>query len=132
MKEILNRNEKGVTLVALIVTIIVILVIAGVGVSMLSGENGILRKAAKAKQFTEESTEIEGVRLAASAAMINKQHIIEDYTKLQEQLDKNFDNAVASGDVTNGYIVTIGSNVYNVSSKGEVIKTQPETLQSDS
>ena len=40
------KRNKGITLIALVITIIVLLILAGVAISMLSGENGILRKAA--------------------------------------------------------------------------------------
>ena len=49
----LKRNQKGITLIALIVTIIVVLIIAGVAISVLLGENGILKNASKAKTETE-------------------------------------------------------------------------------
>lgn len=48
MKKI--QKEKGITLIALVITIIVLLILAGVAISMLSGENGILQQAANAKQ----------------------------------------------------------------------------------
>ena len=41
MKTIKN---KGITLIALVVTIIVLLILAGVSISMLTGENGILKR----------------------------------------------------------------------------------------
>lgn len=41
----MKKNNKGITLVSLIVTIIIILIIAGIAVSMIGGENGILAKA---------------------------------------------------------------------------------------
>ena len=49
------KNNIGITLIALVITIIVLLILAGVAISMLSGENGILKKAAEAKTNTEES-----------------------------------------------------------------------------
>lgn len=48
MKKI--SKSKGITLIALIITIIVLLIIAGVGISMLSNENGILNKSKLAKE----------------------------------------------------------------------------------
>ena len=42
------KNNKGITLIALVVTIIVLLILAGVSIAMLSGENGILSNATKA------------------------------------------------------------------------------------
>ena len=50
-----NKN-KGITLIALIVTIIVLIILAGVAISMLRGENGILARAGDARALTEIST----------------------------------------------------------------------------
>lgn len=48
-----NRQEKGITLIALVITIIVLLILAGVAISTLTGDNGILTKAAHS---TEEQS----------------------------------------------------------------------------
>ena len=47
------RKSKGITLIALVVTIIVLLILAGVSITMLSGQNGILNRAKEAKENTE-------------------------------------------------------------------------------
>ena len=47
-----NRNG-GITLIALVITIIVLLILAGISISMLTGENGLLNKASDAKIATE-------------------------------------------------------------------------------
>ncbi len=49
-----TKQSEGITLIALVITIIVLLILAGVAISMLSGENGILKKAAESKTKTEE------------------------------------------------------------------------------
>ena len=46
------KTKKGITLIALVITIIVLLILAGVSIAMLTGENGILNKATTAKQKT--------------------------------------------------------------------------------
>lgn len=51
--ERLTKNEKGITLIALVVTIVVLLILAGVTIVTLFGESGIITKAQKAKQETE-------------------------------------------------------------------------------
>ena len=53
------KTSKGITLIALIVTIIVLLILAGVSIAMLTGENGILTQARKAKNETENVQENE-------------------------------------------------------------------------
>ena len=48
-------NEKnGITLIALVITIIVLLILAGVSIAMLTGQNGILTQAQNAKNQTSE------------------------------------------------------------------------------
>lgn len=42
------KEQKGVTLIALVITIIVLLILAGVSIAMLTGDNGILNKSTKA------------------------------------------------------------------------------------
>ena len=54
MQEFLNK-EKGITLIALVITIIILLILAGVSIAMLTGENGILTQAQRAKNETEEA-----------------------------------------------------------------------------
>ena len=51
----LKNNQEGITLIALVITIIVLLILSGVAISMLSGENGILKQAASAKVGTEKA-----------------------------------------------------------------------------
>ena len=57
------KRNKGVTLIALVITIIVLLILAGVAIAMLSGENGILKKAAEAKTETEQAQKEEETTL---------------------------------------------------------------------
>ena len=66
------RNKKGITLIALVITIIVLLILAGVAIAMLSGENGILTKAAEAKKKTEEAQTNETEDLASYEDVINE------------------------------------------------------------
>lgn len=61
----------GITLIALVVTIIVLLILAGVSISMLNGENGILKRAREAKEKTEVSQENENTILKNNEKMIN-------------------------------------------------------------
>ena len=49
----MKNREKGITLIALVVTIVILLILAGVSISMLTGENGIINQANNAKENTE-------------------------------------------------------------------------------
>ena len=48
-----KNNNKGITLIALVITIIVLLILAGVSIATLTGDNGLLNKAGEAKEQTE-------------------------------------------------------------------------------
>ena len=47
------RNNKGITLIALVITIIVLLILAGVSIAMVTGDNGILKQATRAGAETQ-------------------------------------------------------------------------------
>ena len=47
------KSEKGITLIALIITIIVLLILAGISIAMLAGDNGILTRTKSSKQISE-------------------------------------------------------------------------------
>lgn len=102
----LKRKEKGITLIALVVTIIVLLILAGVSIAMLTGNNGLLNQAIKAKEETEISSEKEGINLS----VINYQFKNDDKYKLGTTLyDKNADNStIWDVIVSNG--ITYGTN----------------------
>ena len=63
MKQKLKQNQ-GITLMALIVTIIVLLILAGISISMLTGNNGIINKAIEAGEKTEIAGIVEEIKLA--------------------------------------------------------------------
>ena len=67
----MKKNVHGITLIALVITIIVLLILAGVSISMLTGQNGILTQAQNAKQVTEQSGAKEKVELAIAGAIAN-------------------------------------------------------------
>ena len=51
--KIMQRNTKGITLIALVITVIVLIILAGVSINLVLGENGIVSKTKKAKENTE-------------------------------------------------------------------------------
>ena len=63
MKNKLKENQ-GITLIALVITIIVLLILAGVSIAMLTGQNGILSQAENAKTRTTQSSAEEMVSVA--------------------------------------------------------------------
>ncbi len=62
----MKEKTNGITLIALVITIIVLLILAGVTIATLTEENGILTKAQKAKEQTEIALQEEQRKLARS------------------------------------------------------------------
>lgn len=66
-----TKENKGITLIALIITIIVLLILAGVTISAISGNESVMEKAKQAKELNESSSELEQMQIAAVSAMAN-------------------------------------------------------------
>ena len=82
--EIATKQSKGITLIALIVTIVVMIVIAGVTINMTIGENGIFTKAVKAKEMQEAAEvkeRLELKQLDARLALGGENMTLENYLK---------------------------------------------------
>lgn len=67
------KDNKGITLIALVITIIVLLILAGITIAMLTGQNGLLTKANQAKVTDLEASATEKVRLAVAAMNLELQ-----------------------------------------------------------
>lgn len=61
------KSQKGITLIALVITIIVLLILAGVTIAMLTGENGILTKAKTADTDTKNAEVAERINMELQA-----------------------------------------------------------------
>ncbi len=61
------KNQKGITLIALVITIIVLLILAGVSIAMLLGDNGILTNATEAQKNTAKQNAVEKINVALQA-----------------------------------------------------------------
>ena len=65
------REQKGITLIALVVTIIVLLILAGVSIAMLTGDNGLLTKAEEAEEAGKYGALIASVNTELAALQID-------------------------------------------------------------
>ena len=132
LKEEFKYGRKGITLIALVITIIVLLILAGVTIAALAGDNGILSRATDAREATDIAEEKEKVALAAQAALIdnNGREILQQH--LEEELENSFGNIkydVEEGENNEeqGYIVSIADTGrrYFVSKNGHVEQMIP-------
>ena len=67
-----TKSNKGITLIALVITIIVLLILAGVTIAALSGDNGILKRAAEAKEQTNQKNDEETEKLSGYESTIEQ------------------------------------------------------------
>ena len=140
-----SRN-LGITLIALVITIIVLLILAGISIAMLTGENGILTQAQRAKNETENAARQEGEDLAKLEAMVNGEDIVitpvddDNPGQLEQENDTTFvinsieDLVFFSYDVTNGTTyegktVKLGTNLDFNSDKSYVDPDRTDFVQ---
>ena len=83
------KQKKGITLIALVITIIVLLILAGISISMLSGDNSILQKATTAKESTDSSQIQERINLAYHSSLVDGQGKVTE-PSLEDELKKEF------------------------------------------
>ena len=97
------KTNKGITLIALVITIIVLLILAGVTIAMLTGDNGILTKANNSKNETAKATAKEKVQTEVMASYGTDGKIDLD------QLNKNLQNI--SGIKYNGNAISDSNKI---------------------
>ena len=122
-----QKSSNGITLIALVITIIVLLILAGISISMLSGDNSILQKATTAKTETEKGQEKEIVALAYNSALAKKVSISDSTPVTSGDLNIELTNQGASADGDNPIIVTFtkSQNTYTIDSNGNIEKSVP-------
>ncbi len=81
-----GKENKGITLIALVITIIVLLILAGVVIATLTGENGILTKTNQAKRETTRATAEEKVNIAVLGSYGKDGRL--NYQELQNNLNE--------------------------------------------
>ena len=130
MEKKLTKNEKGITLVALIITIIILLILAVVSIRAIK-DGGILSKTQTAKETYSEAEEEEKVKLAVQEAAIDGAGTIE-----KEHLEIAVKNQFKPrntqvNESKNDFLVTIenSENEYLVSKEGNVTKKAPSNIR---
>lgn len=117
------KKENGITLIALVITIIVLLILAGISISMLVGDNGILNQATSSKVQTEIGKEKEIIQLAlAEISTLNDGKLLITEENLKKALG-NFGGDNVSIEVSESiFIITFleSGRKYDVQSDGVV------------
>ena len=107
-------NNKGITLIALVITIIVLLILAGVSIAMLTGQNGILTQASNSKDKTTAAEIAERVNVELNAQLSHAMagEAFDSATTIQNNIGTLKDcTVVADTSKTNELTITVsGAN----------------------
>ena len=97
-------NRKGITLIALVISIVVMLILAGVTVATLTGDNGLLTKAGEARNTNIEAEGLERLQLAVMASRddrgINTSSLAKHLSEISDLTDTNNNEITASTEIT--------------------------------
>ena len=112
------KGNKGITLIALVVTIIVLLILAGISINALAGRNGLLNRAVESKEKTGIAQTEESIKIAIMDAATEGLG-----TLTEENLEKALNKAGISsdkinGDETQGWKVEINESEYQIATNG--------------
>ena len=111
------RKEKGITMIALVVTIIVLLILAGISISAITGDNGIINKSDEAKTETEISQYKEKLEIIkhgeyADDYTVNIDKFLDKYAGAVKK-DKMFKEAKeVTADHTNKVVIVVTKEGY--------------------
>ena len=124
------KNKKGITLIALVVTIVVLLILAGVSINLVLDNNGIIAKSKDARNSAIESDEKEKVEMAYVSAALKKLGDTVTAEELQEELDSSVGtgktDVTTNGDDTLNVLFSDTEHNFNVD-EGKVEKAKPIT-----
>ncbi len=119
MKE---QKEKGITLIALVVTIIVLLILAGISIMMLTGENSLINQAKQAKSITEQKGVEEEILLAYQAAILEQQS--GSTRTLEEIMEENLKDATVTKENSNYEVEIPNKGTFEISENGTIAKKE--------
>lgn len=109
------KRKEGITLIALIITIIVLLILVGITISMISSQDGILDKVVEGKQKYKEATELEKLKIATQSALIDGNGVLED-ENIKKELKETFGEG--NYDYLGDGLVIINEKYYKISEDG--------------
>lgn len=103
------KNQKGITLVALVITIIVLLILAGVSISLVVGNNGVLTQASTAVVKTRNAEYKQAIDLAIQTAETNYFAMMAQ-NGIASRTESNYTAAFKAELENQGYTVTMDAS----------------------
>ena len=126
------NNKKGITLIALVVTVVVLIILAGVSINAVLGDNGIIKKANQAASVTKEAEVKEAInRTILEFYLTDDYETLEDFLKAkvtEGKIDSVTKNADGTLTVKKGeYSVTVENKTNSSGGSGSGGSTGGET-----
>ena len=109
------RKNRGITLIALVITVIILLILSAIVINTLIGENGILKQAVNSKNTSEHANlkELVDVAYTKYKTQLNPEHDLEYYLK-------KIDGATVEKIAQNMWEISKGNAKITISDKGEI------------
>ncbi len=125
-----SKNIKGITLIALVITIIVLLILAGITINMMTSQDGILSKTILAKGKMNEAEIEEKIKLAVTKAQINENGL--DKNELKDELNQYFGDKYTLTENSDGScVIEVEGVIYKVDSNGNILNNKYELATSE-
>ena len=127
INQYINRENKGITLIALIITIIVLMIIASVSIAILQGDNSIINKATESSQATDIAADREEVEIRVLESfdeIKNELDINELKTNLRKMEGTNITDTDGDFPLT---VITTNNNEFTIDSQGNVRYISPNS-----
>ncbi len=125
-----SKNIKGITLIALVITIIVLLILAGITINMMTSQDGILSKTILAKGKMNEAEIEEKIKLAVTKAQINENGL--DKNELKDELNKYFGDKYTLTENSDGScVIEVEGVIYKLDSNGNILNGKYELATSE-
>ena len=116
------KQKNGITLIALVITIIVLLILAGVSIAMLTGQNGILTQAQNAKTTNADKSAEEKIKLAVMAARAQSEGAL-DADKLVAEITNNYGGTATKTGTGFPVNATVDGKSFTIDGNGNVTST---------
>ena len=116
------KQKNGITLIALVITIIVLLILAGVSIAMLTGQNGILTQAQNAKTTNADKNAEEKIKLAVMAARAQSEGAL-DADKLVTEITNNYGGTATKTGTGFPVNATVDGKSFTIDGDGNVTAT---------
>ena len=132
----IQRDMKGITLIALVITIIVLLILAGVSIATLTGENGILTRATQAKEDTTKEgareklslilNELQTEKIPKGESLALGDALASEIGAFDEVTSATYTGQVIEV-VIDGYTFEVNGDL-GIENKKEIAKVEPENI----